>query len=269
MANRTGRLTNDEKHYIESKCDSMPVEDIAANLRRTVSSVKRHIVQGLSKIPLTRHELAEEVDTSIMDSLVWKELEMQFSKEELKKFMFYWRRILAQFGGDILATEEMQAVDYIRLELLSDRILQQQQENLGEVSLLEQAIEAEKKLPSPDMDKIQNLRDQIEFRRASQESTTKEYKEIFTQKGKVLDQMKATRTARIKTLENKKESIPDWIKSIVMSESKRRELGIYMEKMRLAMKHEEERLAQFHTYADDTVDIPLLTVETLKDKKDG
>jgi hypothetical protein len=38
-----------------------------------------------------------------------------------------------------------------------------------------------------------------------------------------------------------------------------------MEKMRLAMMKEQERLSAFHKYEDGTVDQPFLTPDTVKD----
>jgi len=41
--------------------------------------------------------------------------------------------------------------------------------------------------------------------------------------------------------------------------------GVEMEKMRAAMKNEEERLSQFHSYDDGTIDQPFLTPDTVQD----
>jgi len=38
-----------------------------------------------------------------------------------------------------------------------------------------------------------------------------------------------------------------------------------MEKMRAAMNKEKERLLEYHTYEDGTVDQPFLTPDTVKD----
>jgi hypothetical protein len=38
-----------------------------------------------------------------------------------------------------------------------------------------------------------------------------------------------------------------------------------MEKMRLAMEKEKDRLSSYHTYADNTVDQPFLTPDTVKE----
>jgi aspartate/tyrosine/aromatic aminotransferase len=41
--------------------------------------------------------------------------------------------------------------------------------------------------------------------------------------------------------------------------------GEEMEKMRLAMKKEAERLSKYHKYSDETVDQPFLTPDTVKE----
>ena len=44
----------------------------------------------------------------------------------------------------------------------------------------------------------------------------------------------------------------------------RAELGTEMEKMRLAVNKEEERLTEYHKYEDNLVDQPFLTPDTTK-----
>ena len=44
----------------------------------------------------------------------------------------------------------------------------------------------------------------------------------------------------------------------------RQELGIEMEKMRMAMNKEAERLSEYHTYEDKIVDQPFLTPDSVK-----
>lgn len=248
----------------------MNYQDIARYLNRKPETVRTKL--ELYIIPENNGDLPDS-DTvqTIKKTLVWRELKQQFTSAELEKFMYYWRKIVEQFGGDVMATEEMQVVDYIRLELLGDRILNAQQSNLQTISELEEKIEAEKKgIREGDFeagpDRLDNLINQVESIRRGQESTMKEYKDIFTQKSKLLDQMKGTRDARIKHLSSTKENIPDWMKQIMLDEATRKKLGIYMAKVRLAMKKEEERLSQWHEYTDKNIDLPILTTETLKGK---
>jgi len=263
---KTGSWSNVEKDFMRQNAGKMGYEDIARYLNRRPDTVRNKL--ELEIIPASRGEIIEsDPVTSIKKTLVWKELRNQFSSAELEKFMFHWHKMVEQFGSDITATEEMQAVDYIRLELLGDRILSAQQANLQTISYLEEKLTAEKKLgDAADFDRIDNLMTQIESIRRGQESTMKEFKDILVEKGKLMNQMKGTRDARIKYLSSTKESIPDWMKQIMMDELLRNKLGIYMAKVRLAMIKEETRLSQFHEYSDKAIDLPILTTKTLKGK---
>ena len=53
------------------------------------------------------------------------------------------------------------------------------------------------------------------------------------------------------------------MKQIATDELFRSQIGIDMEKMRLAMEKEKERLSEYHNYEDGAVDQPFLTPETL------
>lgn len=261
---KTGNWSNVEKKYMRDNLDK-GYQDVARFLNRNPDTVRTYIETIV--VPESKGEIIEnDPQQSIKKTLLWKELRQQFTTSELEKFMFYWHKITAQFGADILATEEMQVVDYIRLELLGDRVLINQQQNLQAISKLEAKILVEKQQTSPDTDKIDNMVDQISMRRNAQESTTKEYKEIFMQKSKLLDQMKATRDARIKHLSSSKENIPDWMKKIMMDAPTRKKMGIYMAKVRLAQVKELERLTEWHVYQDKNIDIPILTSEIFKGK---
>lgn len=265
MSGRRGPWSLDDRKFMEDNWDSMDYEDIAAKLRRDPKVVRRHIEKTYGRTNLSKkvkEQLLPE-DFNIKKSPVWKELRAQFNSEELKKFLYYWGRIVGQFKEDVLATEEMQVVDYIRLELLIDRLLNQQHQSLLEISTLEQQLDEIRKSNNPDIDRITQLSDSIAIRRSAIGSMTKEYQTLYVEKTKTLDKMKGTRDARVKHLESSKDSFIGWVKQIVTNEVFRKEAGIYMEKLRLAMKKEEERLSKPHKYIDGMVDIPLLTTTTI------
>ena len=264
MSFKTGGWSTYEKEFLRQNANKMTYAEISEALNRRPETVRTKL--ELFIIPELNGDLVEN-DTvhSIKRTLLWKELKQQFSTAELEKFMYYWLDIVDQFGGDVMATEKMQVVDYIRLELLGDRILNAQQTNLQTISDLEIRIEQEKEHGDPD--KADLLINQVESIRRGQESTMKEYKDIFTQKSKLMEQMKGTRDARIKHLSSTKENIPDWMKQIMLDENTRKRLGVYMAKVRLAMLKEEQRLSQFFEYSDKLIDIPLLTTKTFNEKQ--
>ena len=81
----------------------------------------------------------------------------------------------------------------------------------------------------------------------------------------MLKEMKGTREQRIKRLEDSKQSFTSWVASMLQDPELMKTYGIEMEKMRLAMKKEEERLSALHQYEDGTVDQPFLTPDTVVD----
>ena len=80
----------------------------------------------------------------------------------------------------------------------------------------------------------------------------------------MLKDLKATREQRIKRLEDSKQTFIGWVRNLMSNPQTRSELGTEMEKMRLAVNKEQERLSEYHKYEDSLVDQPFLTPDTTK-----
>ena len=132
---------------------------------------------------------------------------------------------------------------------------------------LEVAITDEKARGVVDQDTtlILNLERQVAVLRASQESLSKDYKDLQSKKGGMLKDLKATREQRIKRLEDSKETFVGWIKMLIDDPEFSRGLGVAMEKMRMSSENEKARLSEYHQYEDGGIDQPFLTPETVKD----
>jgi hypothetical protein len=111
-----------------------------------------------------------------------------------------------------------------------------------------------------------NLERQIAILRASQETLSKDYKDLQARKGAMLKDLKGTREQRIKAIEDSKQTFAALVKQIATDETFRTQIGVDMEKMRIAMEKEKERLSEYHTYRDGVVDQPFLTPETLPEE---
>jgi chromosome segregation ATPase len=140
-------------------------------------------------------------------------------------------------------------------------------DNIEQISTYEKMVrdERSKDKDQQDMDYIINLERQVASLRASQESLNRDYRELQTKKAAILREMKGTREQRIKRLEDSKQSFTSWVANLLQSPDLMKKYGIEMEKMRVAMKKEEERLSSFHKYEDGTIDQPLLSPDTVKD----
>lgn len=258
---KKGRISKEEERIINRLVDSLTVEDIALKLDRDVESVEAFIKRKL-KVGLTNEEVAA---FSLESRPYWNELTGQFTNEELELFKYHWSRIIAQFKDDVFPTEELQVVDVIKLEILMNRCLKSNKDNLNELNMIDKMIrdERSKEKEDRDQDYLMNLERQAAALRASQESLNRDYRELQSKKASMLREMKGTREQRIKRLEDSKQSFTSWIAALMQDPETLKKYGIEMEKMRLAMIKERERLSSFHKYEDGQVDQPFLTPDTV------
>jgi len=237
---KKGRFSKEEERTIGRLINSMTPEDIAIQLNRDTESVVNFIKRKFN-IGTSREEQAAY---SLENRPYYKELRQQFTDEELELFKYHWSRMVSQFKNDVLPTEEVQIVDTIKLELLMNRCLKGNKENI---------------------DYIINLERQVASLRASQESLNKDYRELQAKKSTMLKEMKGTREQRIKRLEDSKLSFTAWVGTMMQDPDIMKKYGIEMEKMKLAMENEKARLSVYHKYEDGTIDQPFLTPDTVKD----
>jgi chromosome segregation ATPase len=135
------------------------------------------------------------------------------------------------------------------------------------MNTIEKLIREERALDKDqrDQDYLMNLERQMAALRASQESLNRDYRELQTKKASMLREMKGTREQRIKRLEDSKQSFTSWVAMLMQDPDTLKKYGIEMEKMRLAMQKESDRLSAFHKYEDGQVDQPFLTPDTVRE----
>ena len=130
---KKGRLSNTEARYITENAGKISVVEIASYLDRDPNSIesfiKKKLKIGLSELEQAAYELE--------DRPYWVELEAQFSSDELELFKYHWGRIISQFKDDVFPTEELQVVDVIKLELLMNRCLKNNKNNIDQITAFE------------------------------------------------------------------------------------------------------------------------------------
>jgi hypothetical protein len=269
---KKGRISKKEESYIKTNIEA-GYEKIASELSRDPDSVlefiRRKIVEGKIENPswLIDEDPEKQAEYELTIRPYWSELQKQFTEEELQLFKYHWARVISQFRDDVMPTEEMQVVDLIKLELLMNRSLEGNKQNITDISRLEGMLELERSNSKEvqDVDLMFNMERQIASYKASQESLNKDYRELQTKKNSMLKEMKATREQRVKRLEDSKHNFTSWLTHLATNPEITKEYGITMEKMRMAMEKEKERLSSFHKYTDGLVDQPFLTPETVRD----
>lgn len=269
---RKGRISKEEERYIKDNLH-IGLNPLCKNLDRDPESVEEFIKKKVAKNEFERPRWMgkpqehEQAQYDLMFRPYWIELKQQFTDDELKLFQYHWARIISQFKDDVIPTEELQVVDLIKLELLMNRALKYNKNNGDQIRALEALILQERQRDSDQIDKdnIFNMERQAASLKASQESLNRDYRELQTKKSSMLKEMKATREQRVKRLEDSKTNFAGWMTYLMNNPEITKEYGSEMEKMRLAMDKERERLSEYHKYNDDMVDQPFLTPETVKE----
>ena len=262
---KKGRFSVDEMSFIEAQAEVLSPDQIAEKLDRDPASIRDWIEKNIGFSASQKKEAA--VANELKAKPYYRELSNQFSAEELEMFEFHFKKMWSQFKDDVFHTEEMQIIDTIKLEILMNRILKSQMDNQQEVLMNERLVQDEKARDKDqrDMDLIINMERQIAILRASQETLSKDYKDLQARKATMLKDLKGTREQRIKAIEDSKLTFASLVKKIATDPSYRNYIGIEMEKMRLATEKEKERLSEYSNYEDGIVDQPFLTSETVKE----
>lgn len=268
---KMGRLTYDETQYITENYPKLDYRTIAANLDRDMYSIRAWIDKHIG-IANGKNGISE-----LKKKPYWAELQNQFTKEELEMFQFHWGQMWNQFKDDVFHTEEMQIVDTIKLEILMNRDLRAQADNVRQVADLAEEIEKRRKKVGKCADleereaiwkEIVNLERQKSALEAGREAISRNFKDLQTKKASMIKDLKGTREQRIKAIEDSKQTFGALLKKIVTDSEFRKAVGREMEKMRLAAEIERARLAQPHIYGDGMKDQPFLTAETLVNEQD-
>jgi hypothetical protein len=260
---KKGRISKEEHAFIEANI-KLPVTEIASQLDRNPESVTEYIKKnfGYSEAVTPR-----EVNFyNLTERPFYRELKQQFTNDELEILKYHWDRMVCQFNKDVFATEEMQILDVAKLEILMNRSLKSNKENIEAINALERLLSDYESIVMPAPEEVEmamNWQRQIGALRGAQDSLNRDYRDLQTKKSSMLKEMKATRDQRIQRLEDSKESFPAWVASLLQDPQKMRSYGIEMEKMRIATEKEKQRLSAFHKYDDGMVDQPFLNSDTV------
>ena len=262
MSKKTGRFSKLEMNYIGENYEQLSPEEMAEELNRSTESVENYIKKEF----LVKASALERVEYDLVNRPVYLELCQQFTEDEMELFKWHWARTISQFKDDVSPTEEMQIVDLVKLDLLMNRCLKADKYAIEQINDLEEEIKVQKQglLPGESTDEIYRMREQIASLRASTDSSSVKYRDLQAKKASLLKDMRATREQRVQRLEKSDQSFLGWLTYLISNPEKAKGYGIEMEKMRLAIYIERDRLSEWHTYEDGQIDQPFLNNDTVK-----
>lgn len=259
---KLGRVTKEEEQYIIANIEVMTLDELSKEMNRDVKTLQK----VLKRISVSDDSTIAAAAKQVKSRPYWNELENQFNSEELQLFVEHWHNIVAQFKNDTFYTEELQIVEVIKLEILSNRILTDQNRVRKDIEQIEKDIIKERKddgVSPSSIDRIRLLETRATQLYISLTQYFSDYEKLLTHKKKSMTDIKGSRADRIKQLESSRESFAGWFRNLMLNPVERRNLGQWMEKMRIATDYEVIRLSEYHQYENKELDLPLLTPESV------
>jgi|TARA_R110000744_G_scaffold238416_1_gene355889 hypothetical protein len=265
LTKKRGKLSNGETDYIRQNCFELSIAEIAEELNRTEAPVRKFI----DKENLKARDLTDEEHllVNLRKRYYFHELQKQFGHSEIIFFEHQWIDYFRQFTEDVTHTEEMQILEVIRTEVLINRGMEDRQDVVQNVGRLNSLIDEEIRKPPAmqDTQAIASFQTQLGAAMASKSAYINEHEKLLTKKERLLKDLKGTREQRKRNAADAKTNFSAWLKQLDDEEFRKREEQS-MEVNRLASIKAIEKLSDYHTYEDGSVDQPFLNADTVKDE---
>lgn len=257
------KFTVDEVDYIIKNKDKLSCKEMGAHLKRRPSIIQDYIVQNLGVARM--EQLKIDIKAQLKTRPFYGDLQKQFDKDELKTFEEQYTKMYAQFKDDVFHTEEMQILDIIKISIMCDRILIGQGAIRRQMEQIQYAILTEKEQPKGlwNFEYLSSLERQLATMLGSMKNMSDEYQSLMKQKSDLLKAIKGTRDQRVKHIEDSKQTFTALMTRLTENSEFRKQVGLEMEKYRLAAKAEYDRLGTAIRYEDGVVDRPLLNSDTV------
>lgn len=270
---KRGQLSLDEEKYIRDNITTLSIDEIADHLNRSPTPIEKYIREAKISLSSQEDQISDRIlKQKLYTKTFWSEIEKQFDEEsgELEYFENTWIGLIKQFREDVLPAEELQIKQFITIDILINRSMKERKRHIADTEKLQVQVDKEYAKPEDQRDiaKLANLETQLSFARNSIANYTNEYTKLLNEQQKISKDLKATREQRIKRIEDGKSS---WVGLIRMLEDEtiREKEGRQMEIMAMAVEKSKNKLSEYHEYADQTVDSPLLTPEIISNREDN
>lgn len=263
---KRGQLSLDEEKFIRDHISTLSIDQISHRLNRSPAPIERYAVEN-NLLAISNSTDDKYLKNKLHQKSFWSEIEKQFDKDsgELEYFENVWVNLIKQFREDVLPAEELQIKQFITIDILINRSMKERKRHIVETEKLQRLVdkEYEKSEDQRDIPKLANLETQLSFARNSIANYTNEYTKLLNEQQKISKDLKATREQRIKRIEDGKSSWTGLIRMLEDEEIREKE-GREMEILALATEKYKNKLEQYHNYADNTVDKPFLTPDSVE-----
>jgi CheY-like chemotaxis protein len=281
MANK-GWIKPEELEYIRKNCLAKTDEQLAKDLNRdmrTIKTARRRL--GINKthsgkiqsvdstkndaLPigqrLTEAQRKEFFKTHLTNSLYYENLKSQFTSQELDFYLEEWSGLCLQFE-DILATEKRQIDEYIKAQIMGNRMLRSIK--IAEEEIEKLTVEVENFRKSKDMatdDDAQEkdfiLMNLLRTMHSQCQMMANDYQKNVDLKNKILADLNSRRRDRIEQIVKKGTTFLGIVQAF-RDRNTRETQGRHIELLRLAKEKKRENWNKPMLFPDGTKDCILM-----------
>ena len=272
---KPGTFSQQEKRFMEANVDKLPPEVIAERLNRRVGTIESYIKDhhlGV-KFDSSDEEMgARAIFADLRNKYFYGEVCNQLLPDELKYFQEHWVHFVQQFSaeGEILPSEESELKDLILYDISKNRTLKEEKVSIDRKEALMQDLRSleEKEddtLSSDEKKRKRALRQEVSSLENGMRDCRKRFSELCRESDKLRASLYSSRAQRTKDLERAGLDFAGLLKNYE-DYQQRKAAARSMELVAKAEAKERERLSAYNTYADNTVDRPILNAESINDE---
>ena len=241
-------------------------EDLAEWLRVSARTIKNWRKEwGIKKTEIKRVHKEDIIEQSFVTSLQFKTIQDAFSEEEIDFYKNEWKELSVQFE-DVLATEKRQIDQYIKSEIMANRVLRNIK--IAENKILELQTMLAELYSKRDMSHDDDARDIEEalgrlnkLLQGTTRGMTREYQELMKTQSDILSDLNAKRRDRLDVIKSGKVKLHDLIAQF-RDKSIREKEGKHIELIRISKEKKENEFRNLVRFPDGKMDAILLDAET-------
>jgi len=267
-----GRISDEEGRFIERTLPLSSYKDVALQLNRKPETVRKWAQRnGISTDKISRKKTVIE---DIKRDKFFQQLDEMLTEDEIVLSHSIYLEMCEQFGNDIKYSERQEIIDYCIVTCQLNRELRKEKlidEEMFKLNKEKTKLKQKKDSKGDDEDDLEDewaeQIDEIDYAIADMKEERKETKirqdKLMERKDKLLNSMNASRKNRANQLTDAAKNFSALTEYLQKNPDYRRDVGLQVEKMKLAVHAEWFRLSEIHKFADGSYDYPIFSAETV------